>query len=72
MFKKVSLQVKISLVILIPLLIMIAISNIINIIYVQNISEKLSYKILEEVAKGEGNQLSAVVKEDLYQITGLK
>ncbi|HJH55667.1 MAG TPA: methyl-accepting chemotaxis protein [Brachyspira hyodysenteriae] len=49
-----------------------AISNIVNIIYVQNASTKLSYKILEEVAKGEGNQLTAVVKEDLYQITGLK
>ncbi|KLI23882.1 methyl-accepting chemotaxis protein [Brachyspira hyodysenteriae] len=72
MFKRVSLQIKISLIILIPLLIMIAISNIVNIIYVQNASTKLSYKILEEVAKGEGNQLTAVVKEDLYQITGLK
>ncbi|CRF33922.1 methyl-accepting chemotaxis protein [Brachyspira suanatina] len=72
MFKRVSLQVKISLIILIPLLIMIAISNIVNIIYVQNASSKLSYKILEEVAKGEGNKLTAVVKEDLYQITGLK
>ncbi|WP_258018813.1 cache domain-containing protein, partial [Brachyspira hampsonii] len=64
--------VKISLIILIPLLIMIAISNVVNIIYVQNASSKLSYKILEEVAKGEGNKLTAVVKEDLYQITGLK
>ena len=72
MFKKVSLQVKISLVILIPILIMIAISNIVNIIYVQNISSKLSYKILEEVGKGEGSKLTAVVKDDLYQITGLK
>ena len=72
MFKKVSLQVKISLVILIPILIMIAISNIVNIIYVQNISSKLSYKILEEAAKGEGNKLTSIVKEDLYQITGLK
>ncbi|ASJ20674.1 chemotaxis protein [Brachyspira hampsonii] len=72
MFKRVSLQVKISLIILIPLLIMIAISNVVNIIYVQNASSKLSYKILEEVAKGEGNKLTAVVKEDLYQITGLK
>ncbi len=72
MFKRVSLQVKISLIILIPLLIMIAISNIVNIIYVQNVSSKLSYKILEEVAKGEGNKLTAVVKDDLYQITGLK
>ena len=72
MFKRVSLQLKISLFILIPLLIMIAISNIVNIIYVQNASSKLSYKILDEVAKGEGNKLTAVVKEDLYQITGLK
>ena len=72
MFKRVSLQVKISLIILIPLLIMLAISNIVNIIYVQNASSKLSYQILEEVAKGEGNKLTAVVKEDLYQITGLK
>ena len=72
MFKRVSIQVKISLVILIPLLIMMTISNIVNIIYVQNISSKLSYKILEEVANGEGSKLSAVVKEDLYQITGLK
>ena len=72
MFKRVSLQIKISLVILIPLLIMMAISNIVNIAYVQSISSKLSYKILEEVAKGEGNKLTAVVKEELYQITGLK
>ena len=72
MFKRVSLQVKISLVILIPLLIMMIISNVINIIYVQSISSKLSYKILEEAAKGERNKLSAVIKEDLYQITGLK
>ena len=51
---------------------MLAISNIVNIIYVQNISSKLSYKILEEAANGEGNKLSAIVKEDLYNITGLK
>lgn len=72
MFKRVSLKVKISLIILIPLLIMMAVSNVINIFYVQKISTKLSYKILEEVAKGEGNKLTAVVKEDLYQISGLE
>ncbi len=72
MFKKLSLQVKISLAILLPLLIMILISNIVNIIYVQGINQKLSYKILQETARGEGSQLSTVVKEDLYLITGLK
>lgn len=72
MIKKFSLQIKISLVILIPLLIMMTISNVVNIIYVQKISSKLSYKILEEVAKGERNQLRAIIRQDLYQITGLK
>ena len=72
MFKKISLQIKISLVILIPLLIMIAISNIVNIIYVQNASSKLSYKILEETAKGEGSKLKAIVKEDFYSIKSIK
>ena len=72
MVKRVGLQVKISLAILIPLLIMIIFSNVINIIYVQNITSQLSSTILEETAKGEGNKLNLIVKDDLYHLTGLK
>ncbi len=72
MFKKVSLKVKISLIILVPLITMTAISNIVNIVYVQNISSKLSYKILEETAKREGSKLTAVLKEDFYSLKAIK
>ena len=47
-----SLQFKISMVILIPFLIMLIIYGTINILSVGNVTKKLSYKILEESAKG--------------------
>ncbi|MCZ9850350.1 methyl-accepting chemotaxis protein [Brachyspira hyodysenteriae] len=58
-----SLQFKISMVILIPFIIMLIISNIFNILSVNNVTKKLSYKILEESAKGEAAKVESLVQE---------
>ncbi|WP_422110142.1 methyl-accepting chemotaxis protein [Brachyspira hyodysenteriae] len=50
-------------VILIPFIIMLIISNIFNILSVNNVTKKLSYKILEESAKGEAAKVESLVQE---------
>ena len=58
-----SLQFKISMFILIPLFIMLVISSIFNILSVNNVTKKLSYKVLEESAKGEAAKVESIVQE---------
>ena len=58
-----SLQFKISMVIVIPFIIMLIISNLFNIFSVNNVTKKLSYKVLEESAKGEAAKVQALVQE---------
>ena len=72
MLKNVSLQIKISLVILFPFLILIIISSILSITFVNNITRKLSYKVLSESAKSEASKMQSLVQEELYHITGLQ
>ena len=60
-----SLQFKISMVILIPFLIMLIISSAVNILSVNNVTRKLSYKVLEESAKGEAAKVESLVQEAL-------
>ena len=65
MIKFHSLQFKISMIILVPFLIMLIISSIFNIISVNNVTKKLSYKVLEESAKGEASKVENLVQEAL-------
>ena len=65
MIKLHSLQFKISMIILIPFSIMLIISSIVNILSVSNVTKKLSYKILNESAKGEASKLENIVQESL-------
>ncbi|MCZ9870836.1 methyl-accepting chemotaxis protein [Brachyspira hyodysenteriae] len=58
-----SLQFKISMVIVVPFIIMLIISNLFNIFSVNNVTKKLSYKVLEESAKGEAAKVQALVQE---------
>lgn len=58
-----SLQFKISMIILIPFFIMLVISSIFNIFSVNNVTKKLSYKVLEESAKGEAAKVESLVQE---------
>ena len=58
-----SLQFKISMVIVVPFIIMLIISNLFNIFSVNNVTKKLSYKVLEESAKGEAAKVQSLVQE---------
>ena len=58
-----SLQFKISMVIVVPFIVMLIISNLFNIFSVNNVTKKLSYKVLEESAKGEASKVQALVQE---------
>ncbi|WP_041177130.1 methyl-accepting chemotaxis protein [Brachyspira intermedia] len=58
-----SLQFKISMVIIVPFIIMLVISNLFNIFSVNNVTKKLSYKVLEESAKGEAAKVQSIVQE---------
>ena len=58
-----SLQFKISMVILVPFFIMLVISSLFNIFSVNNVTKKLSYKVLEESAKGEASKVESLVQE---------
>ena len=60
-----SLQFKISLVILLPFLIMLMISSGVNIVSVNKVTRKLSYRVLEESAKGEAAKVESLVQEAL-------
>ena len=64
-----SLQFKISMIILVPFLVMLIISNTINIVSVNNVTKKLSYKVLEESAKGEAAKVEMMVQEALDSLT---
>ncbi|OEJ15316.1 chemotaxis protein [Brachyspira hampsonii] len=58
-----SLQFKISMFILVPFFIMLVISSIFNILSVNNVTKKLSYKVLEESAKGEASKVESIIQE---------
>ncbi|WP_028328740.1 methyl-accepting chemotaxis protein [Brachyspira alvinipulli] len=60
-----SLQFKISMIILVPFFIMLMISGAFNILSVRNVTRKLSYKVLEESAKGEAAKVENLVQEAL-------
>ena len=60
-----SLQFKISMIILVPFFIMLMISGAFNILSVRNVTRKLSYRVLEESAKGEAAKVENLVQEAL-------
>ena len=60
-----SLQFKISMVILVPFFIMLIIYGIVNILSVNDVTKQLSYKILEESAKGEAAKVENLIQEAL-------
>lgn len=72
MFKKISLQFKITVAILVPILIMIIISNVFTISYVNKVTKNLSYKILQDTAKSEANNINSEIETSLHNIIGLK
>ena len=72
MFKKISLQFKITVAILVPILIMIIISNVFIISYVNKITKNLSYKILQDTAKSEANDINNTIEISLHNVMGLK
>ncbi|MEI0562978.1 methyl-accepting chemotaxis protein [Brachyspira pulli] len=67
-----SLQFKISMIILVPFFIMLMISGTINILSVSNVTKKLSYKVLEESAKGEAAKVESLVQEALDSLNTFK
>ena len=72
MFIKICLQFKITVAILVPILIMIIISNVFIISYVNKITKNLSYKILQDTAKSEANDINNTIEISLHNVMGLK
>ena len=59
-------------IILVPFFIMLMISGTINILSVSNVTKKLSYKVLEESAKGEAAKVESLVQEALDSLNTFK